>query len=197
VAPAEREKIVTAARQFQFYMDAGGPVMWVILFLSIAGAAVVAERVLFFFLAGRRERVSFSAPGGGDRSPEALRLGAESRIREEVFEWQRHLFLLEIAVRAAPMLGLLGTVLGMVEMFRVLNAGGAIDAAAVTGGIREALFTTVAGLCCAVPLLIAHRILFAAVDGREERLRRAADRWIQDALREEAPAAEDKHAETH
>jgi biopolymer transport protein ExbB len=104
-------------------------------------------------------------------------------VRAEVFKWRRNLALLEIIIRAAPMLGLLGTVLGMVEMFRVLNVGGAIDAAAVTGGIREALFTTVAGLCCAIPLLIAHGLLSAAIDRREERLNRAADLWIRECLK--------------
>ncbi|MDR1048389.1 MAG: MotA/TolQ/ExbB proton channel family protein [Synergistaceae bacterium] len=181
--------------EFRFYMDAGGPAMWAILFLSIAGAAAAAERVLFFALAGRRALPFADGEGADpplsnpDLSLDALRLLAESRIREDLFEWQKHLFFLEIVIRAAPMLGLLGTVLGMVEMFRVLNAGGAIDAAAVTGGIREALFTTVAGLCCAVPLLVVHGILSAALDGREERLNRAADRWILARLKPGDPHA--------
>jgi biopolymer transport protein ExbB len=165
---------------FTFYMNAGGPVMWVILFLSVAGAAVVFERLLFFSSAGRAAFAPGDVPEGTDG--ETLRALADRRVRAEVFTWQRNLALLEIIIRAAPMLGLLGTVLGMVEMFRVLNIGGAIDAAAVTGGIREALFTTVAGLCCAIPLLIAHGLLSAAIDRREESLNRAADLWIRERL---------------
>ena len=162
---------------FMFYMNAGGPVMWVILFLSVTGAAVVFERLFFFSSAG----ASFM-PGDvpKDADGKTLQVLADRRVRAEVFKWQRNLALLEIIIRAAPMLGLLGTVLGMVEMFRVLNIGGAIDAAAVTGGIREALFTTVAGLCCAIPLLIVHGLLSAAIDRREERLNRAADLWIRE-----------------
>jgi biopolymer transport protein ExbB len=156
--------------------------MWAILFLSVAGAAVAFERLFFFAAGAGSGSVSFpeDVPEGADG--ETLRVLADRCVRAEVFVCQRNLAFLEIVIRAAPMLGLLGTVLGMVEMFRVLNVGGAVDAAAVTGGIREALFTTVAGLCCAVPLLIVHGLLSAAVDRREERLNRAADLWIRGRL---------------
>ncbi|MDR3265734.1 MAG: MotA/TolQ/ExbB proton channel family protein, partial [Synergistaceae bacterium] len=113
---------------------------------------------------------------------DTLRLLADRYIRAELFVWQKNMAPLEIIVRAAPMLGLPGTVLGMVEMFRVLGSGGAVDSASVVGGIREALFTTVAGLCCAVPLLIADGLLNAATDNQEERLNEAADRWIRERL---------------
>jgi biopolymer transport protein ExbB len=153
--------------------------MWAILFLSVAGVAVVFERLFFFAACGR---VSFpeDVPEGADG--ETLQMLADRCVQAEVFRWRRNLAFLEIVIRAAPMLGLLGTVLGMVEMFRVLNIGGAIDAAAVTGGIREALFTTVAGLCCAIPLLVVHGLLSAVIDRREERLNRAADFWIRKRL---------------
>jgi biopolymer transport protein ExbB len=173
---------------FMFYMNAGGPVMWVILFLSVAGAAVVFERLIFFTSAGRAassEEFSVPVPAGVGADGETLQVLADRHVRVELFAWQRHLAFLEIVIRAAPMLGLLGTVLGMVEMFRVLNIGGAIDAAAVTGGIREALFTTVAGLCCAIPLLVAHGLLSGVIDRREESLNRAADLWIRKRLESE------------
>jgi biopolymer transport protein ExbB len=163
---------------FIFYMTAGGPVMWIILFLSITGVAIVIERLFFFAFASRSAFPH--VPSKADA--ETLRLLAGRRVQADLFAWQRHMPLLEIIIRAAPMLGLLGTVLGMVEMFRVLNIGGSVDAAAVTGGIREALFTTVAGLCCAIPLLIAHGLLSAAIDRREESLNRAADLWILECL---------------
>jgi biopolymer transport protein ExbB len=165
---------------FLFYMNAGGPVMWVILCLSVLGSAIIFERVLFF--AAARREVLFSGDNGNVSDVEALRLLADRRVQAELFRWRRNLALLEIIIRAAPMLGLLGTVLGMVEMFRVLGAGGNIDSAAVVGGIREALFTTVAGLCCAVPLLFADGLLNAAIDNREERLNEAADQWIRERI---------------
>ena len=172
---------------FMFYMNTGGPVMWVILVLSVVGVAVVLERLVFFAVAGRRGFVSpdvAASPGGGPWGAEDLQVLADRAVQGELFAWQRHLNLLEIVIRVAPMLGLLGTVLGMVEMFRVLSVGAGIDAAEVTGGIREALFTTVAGLCCAIPLLVASGFLSGVVDRREERLNRAADLWIREKLSE-------------
>ncbi|MDR1742025.1 MAG: MotA/TolQ/ExbB proton channel family protein [Synergistaceae bacterium] len=171
---------------FMFYMDAGGPVMWVILLMSVLGAAIVIERLAFFALASRRlPNFGELAPLGTalqDVAPDALQILAERTIRADVFEWRRRLPALALIIKAAPMLGLLGTVLGMVRMFGVLSQGGAIDAPAVTGGIREALFTTVAGLCCAVPLLVVQGFLSSKADAREEALEAAADEWLRKEL---------------
>ncbi|GHS88685.1 hypothetical protein AGMMS49957_10610 [Synergistales bacterium] len=151
--------------------------MWVILCLSVAGFAIFMERVIFFLSTSRRA-LKFPVPSGGRLGGGEAEILADRLIRAEIYECSRYMSMLEIIVRTAPMLGLLGTVLGMVEMFGALNVGGAIDAGAVTGGIKEALYTTVAGLCCAVPLIFLHGLLSSAIDKREETLSRAADRWI-------------------
>lgn len=106
---------------------------------------------------------------------ETVRLLAERRVRQELYRWERHLPILEVTARVAPLLGLLGTVLGMVEMFRSLHQGGAVDAIAVTGGIWKALFTTVAGLVAAIPMVLAHSLLQGAVDSQAETLERGVD----------------------
>lgn len=164
--------------QFKFFMDAGGPIMWVILGLSVAGCAIVLERLSFFVWAGRRP----FHPSIEAHDAETMNVLAERAVRAELFDWQRNLTLLEVIIKAAPMLGLLGTVLGMVDMFRVLSAGGGFDAGAVTEGIRTALFTTIAGLCCAIPLLVASGMLNGVIDRREERLRRTWDAWIRERV---------------
>ena len=64
--------------------------------------------------------------------------------------------LLEVIAGAAPLLGLLGTVLGMIEAFKQLEmAGSQIDPSVLSGGIWQALLTTAAGLIVALPALIA------------------------------------------
>ncbi|GHS96610.1 MotA/TolQ/ExbB proton channel [Synergistales bacterium] len=157
--------------------------MWVILFLSVLGLSVSLERVIFF-LSARRRVLEFRSIYGGHISGAEAEIVAGRLVRAEIFEWSRHLSILEMIVRVAPMLGLLGTVLGMVEMFGALNVGGSIDAANVTGGIKEALYTTVAGLCCAAPLIFLHGLLVSSIDKREETLSRAADRWIMEQILE-------------
>jgi len=64
----------------------------------------------------------------------------------------------------APLLGLLGTVIGMIKVFTALNLEGAGNAAVLAGGISEALVTTAAGLCVAIPAMIAHRFFVRRVD---------------------------------
>lgn len=104
---------------------------------------------------------------------------AEQQVRREVYRWQKHLSILEVIGKTAPLLGLLGTVLGMVEMFSSLHAGGEISAAAVTGGIWKALFTTVAGLVVAIPAIFMHGYLVSRIDSAEETLNRGADFLIR------------------
>jgi len=118
-----------------------------------------------------------------DREDMALLLDQE--IRREIFRWEKRLPFLEMTARAAPLLGLLGTVLGMVEMFSALHDGGQITASAVTGGIWKALYTTVAGLTVAIPTLFVHSMLAGRIDSQEECLRRGADFLIRKRFRRE------------
>ena len=66
----------------------------------------------------------------------------------------------------SPLLGLLGTVTGMVKVFAgISQTGSGVDPALLAGGIWEALLTTVAGLAVAIPALAAHYILESKIDG--------------------------------
>jgi len=109
-----------------------------------------------------------------------MKLLVEQQVRREIFRWEKHIYILEIIGKTAPLLGLLGTVLGMVEMFQSLHLGGQISAAAVTGGIWKALFTTVAGLVVAIPTVFVHGLLMSAIDSEEETLNRGADYLIRE-----------------
>ena len=82
---------------------------------------------------------------------------AEAEAREEVVELEKGVALLEVVITIAPLLGLLGTVSGLVGVFTNLDPTGAAGARAeVARGIAEALNTTIAGLAVAVPTVIAH-----------------------------------------
>lgn len=111
---------------------------------------------------------------------EEMKLLMEQQVRREIFRWEKHIFVLEIIGKIAPLLGLLGTVLGMVEMFNSLHSGGQINAAAVTGGIWKALFTTVAGLTVAIPTIFVHACLVARIYNEEETLNRGGDYLIRE-----------------
>jgi biopolymer transport protein ExbB len=79
----------------------------------------------------------------------------EERMAVEVTGLKRHLDYLSAIVTVAPLLGLLGTVIGMIGTFNVMDASGS-GAAAITGGVGEALVATAAGLCVAVVAFFIH-----------------------------------------
>ena len=111
---------------------------------------------------------------------DALKELLMQEVRRETFRWNKHVGLLSIIARVAPLLGLLGTVLGMVEMFQALPEGGSM--VLVAGGIWKALITTVAGLCVAIPALILHAWLSNIVDNEEEKLYRAAEFLMRERI---------------
>ncbi|EJB5290416.1 MotA/TolQ/ExbB proton channel family protein [Vibrio cholerae] len=98
------------------------------------------------------------------RSVEALEL----RLLEAVVDEQNHLetglSMLKLLAALAPMLGLLGTVTGMIETFQVITQFGNGDPKVMAGGISMALVTTVEGLIAAIPLLLGHNILSAQAE---------------------------------
>lgn len=83
----------------------------------------------------------------------------EDTGRHVVHELERFLNALGTIASISPLMGLLGTVLGMIRTFNSLNAGGAGNPAALAGGIAEALITTAAGLTVAIPALLAYKYL--------------------------------------
>jgi biopolymer transport protein ExbB len=89
----------------------------------------------------------------------------------EVRELSRYLQALATIGNIAPLLGLLGTVLGMIKAFMVIQEmGGKVNAAVLAGGIWEAMLTTALGLCVALPTMVAHSYLISRVDKYEAQL---------------------------
>ena len=99
------------------------------------------------------------------RPREILMERLEDTGRHVVYELERFLNTLGTIAGIAPLLGLLGTVTGIIRSFNAIQAGGMGDPRALSGGIAEALIATVAGLCVAIPSLIAYRYLRGRVDG--------------------------------
>ncbi len=82
----------------------------------------------------------------------------------EIHEMSRFLNLLGSVAALAPLLGLLGTVLGMIRVFNAIVLEGSGNAAILAGGISEALYTTAAGLVVAIPALFFHRFFSRRID---------------------------------
>jgi len=96
-----------------------------------------------------------------------LRSLLDGRALNEIGEMERHLILLSTTSAGAPFLGLFGTVWGIMHSFMSMGAEGSASIEIVGGGIAEALVTTMAGLGCAIPALVAYNLCVRAVRRKE------------------------------
>ncbi len=97
---------------------------------------------------------------------EAMEDALQEAILKEVPPMERFLSTLGMLAAIAPLLGLLGTVTGMIDTFHVITHHGTGDPRMMSGGISEALVTTMLGLSAAIPIMLAHTLLNRAVDTR-------------------------------
>lgn len=114
-----------------------------------------------------------------DRDRETLETVVMHAVEEEVRNMSSYLQALATIGNIAPLLGLLGTVLGMIKAFMVIQQmGGKVNAAVLAGGIWEAMLTTAFGLAVALPTVVAHSYLLARVDKYETKLNDGAVKFI-------------------
>lgn len=120
---------------------------------NIAGALEVCEKsdssMAKIFLAGLKN----SAKGMW-----LVKEAVEERGGRESIILERNVGMLSTIANLSPLLGLLGTVSGMIKTFKVMAEGGG-NPSLLAGGIAEALITTAAGLCVAIPVLVGYRVL--------------------------------------
>lgn len=156
-------------------LTAGGVVGKVIVALLIIGIAIAVFRGGKLVIMKKQIKVQLKNPdlAGNNplgrilsvyakeqnRSVEALELRLLETIVDEQQGLEKGLSMLKLFAALAPMLGLLGTVTGMIETFQVITEFGNGDPKVMAGGISMALVTTVLGLVAAMPLLLAHNLL--------------------------------------
>ena len=186
------------------YLEVGGPILWVLVVISIGAFAVVLERIVFF---ARNEKNV-----GSNFKDEILSLVASKKLDEaialcdtkkscvasavkkflqkapkgidvqdyefilkeitikETSPYESRLNLLASVISISPMLGLLGTVTGMIRAFTNISKYGAGDAAIVADGIAEALLTTAAGLMIAIPVIVVYNYLNRRLEKMENEI---------------------------
>lgn len=168
------EGFASAAHLFK----SGGLVMYPLLILSLITIAIAVERFYYYRINRRGSRAFFHGvyhaavqkdwdtvanlckefPSAVSRIIEsglehagtetAMKDAFSDRMSMEAINFRRYLDYLSAIVTIAPLLGLLGTVTGMIQTFSVLDEGG--GAGAITGGVGEALVATATGLCVAI-----------------------------------------------
>jgi len=166
----------------------GGIIMWPLVLLSFTSVMFIIERSVFFWFEARKRKpmdtqriLSFAekgkleeAEGMARRSHTdfiartllnglvhreySLSRALETQALIELRRMKKHLPVLDTAITAAPLLGILGTVIGIISSFDILGSQGVSDPMAVTMGISEALITTAFGLIIALITLIPYNI---------------------------------------
>lgn len=155
----------------------GGAVGYVIVVLGVAGLLVALLQYLYLLLVSVRLRRQLRTPDtlradnplgrvlkrfaalGREHAPEALEARLDEALLAEKPRLERGQPLVKLIASVAPLLGLLGTVTGMIGTFQSITVFGTGDPQLMAGGISQALVTTVLGLITAVPLLFAHTAL--------------------------------------
>ena len=165
--------------------------MWPILACSILATGIIVERCwsLSLSVIAPARLIQLDASELSDQNRAAdpqlaeslnsvlgfllLRLrGLETDTREETYdlsllssahEMEKYLTLLGVIGLIAPLLGILGTIVGMIEVFNSLTSR-AVDPSVLSSGISTALITTAFGLIVAIPALVAHRLFYRRVD---------------------------------
>ena len=102
--------------------------------------------------------------GSAKYGREIMKESIDEAAGKVIHELEKYLNTLGTIAAVAPLLGLLGTVIGMIDVFTVIMLQGSGNAAVLAGGISKALITTAAGLTVAIPSVIFHRFFTRRVD---------------------------------
>lgn len=182
--------------------ERGGPIMWPLLICSLVSVTITIERIFFWFRERGRDSdklirtvLDLVEDGKYDLALKSCSevkgyvarvLGEGLGHREhgisevmqmaggrEVEKMKTGLSVLDTIITMAPLLGILGTVMGIIDSFQLLGASGIEDPKAVTGGIAQALITTATGLSIALITLMPYNYFVTRVQGSAKLLETA------------------------
>lgn len=109
-------------------------------------------------------RILAAGLGNASQGRDVMKESIQEAASHVVHDLERYLNTLGTIAAVAPLLGLLGTVMGMIKVFAEIMAQGTGNASVLAGGISEALITTAAGLSVAIPALVMHRYFVGRID---------------------------------
>lgn len=189
--------------QIYRYFIKGGVVMWPLLVCALAAAVVAVERMIFMWRMelvsddarlkqvhdlvenGAIKDALQVAEEGDDPAARVIASGLKQishgladamqiQAERELDKMKQGLSVMDTIITMAPLLGILGTVTGIIRSFNLLNAGGLQDPRVATGGLAEALITTAAGLVVALCALMPFNFLQTRIQKAVRRIDHAA-----------------------
>jgi len=205
--------------------EKGGIVVWALTLYSVGALAIVLDRYIHFTLMGRtkadidqiaatasrelnasrfaavkgpeaaiaRQMIISASMGTKDLGRVASRVGSDELVR---MEWG--LRTMAFLGNTAPLLGLFGTITGMIKAFMVIEqAGGKVDAQALAGGIWEAMLTTGVGLAVGIPTLFMLHLLEGKVENRAHVMRRVGSIVLENIAASNASSPDIEEIKPH
>lgn len=166
---------LTQKPTFMEYLDQGGLVGWAIVWVGVFGLALGVWRIYVLLTVSTKVHAQLNNPVANADNPlgrvlimaeenaavdlETLELKLEEAVLRERPAIESGLSMMKIIAAVAPLLGLLGTVTGMITTFQAITIFGAGDAKNMAVGISMALVTTVQGLVVAIPMVLMHTLV--------------------------------------
>jgi len=164
----------------------GGVVGYVIMVLAAVGILLGLYKIVTLFMLGGSMKSTAKSKQAGKGNPlsrvfevyeqnrnedvETLELKLDEQILKETPKIERFNDIIKVLAAVAPLLGLLGTVIGMIITFTQITLYGAGDPQIMAGGISTALMTTVFGLVAAIPLILLHAVAAGSARGAQQLL---------------------------
>jgi biopolymer transport protein ExbB len=166
------------------YIEQGGGIMYILLLANIIGFAILFWKIFTILDAKKRTadlvmeiKGRFSEIENVKDNSMAVQL-LKDEVESKVHSLEFGLNTIKIIASVAPLLGLLGTVIGILSAFKVISEQGLSNPSLFAGGISMALITTVGGLIVAIPHFIGYNYLVGVLDDLEIKLEKLAIKEI-------------------
>ncbi len=145
----------------QQFLMTGGEVLWVILWTSVCLWSLIAERLLYFKLTYPKQRQQWLGrwESRTDKSSQRALYIRDGIISEAKIKMEKTVTIIKILVALCPLLGLLGTVTGMIHVFDVMAVTGTGNARAMASGVSQATIPTMAGMVVAIAGLYFSKLI--------------------------------------
>jgi biopolymer transport protein ExbB len=153
------EKIIGVYMDLMGYIDKGGVIVYILIFLNIIGFTIILWK---FFTLYKTDKIVLNIENKIDKNNSVL-----AQIEYEVKKLEAGLTTIKNIASISPLLGLLGTVIGVYISFEEITAKGLGDPTIFSNGIGIALITTIAGIIVAIPHQIAYNHFISVIDNIE------------------------------
>ncbi len=167
------------------FINAGGSISWILVAMNVLGLSLILWRL--FILKDFNKKLDAEAKGVANDLAQQLKTTSlidnidliKDGISRRVHELEVGMTTIKVVATTAPLLGLLGTVIGIYEAFQVISSTGLQDPGKFAAGISYALITTIVGLIVAIPHFIAHNYLSGELDALEIKLEKSITPYLK------------------